>query len=554
MFSNLKMIRRAGSAVSLAMVTLWCGLAGPASIHAQELTEPAGATLDGSQATRSGPAIRLPRASLQPAVPTRRLSVAEAVTMGLEQNLDLQVERLNPQLQDLSVLDARSVYAPTLSTTFIGNNRDSPTQTIFESGDDKVTDRLLQDSVSVLQAVPFAGGSYAASWDNSHFSTTNIFSSFDPILRSNLRLNYTQPLLRDFGIDTFRQRIAITRANRDLSDIQLRASIVQTARSVQLAYWGLYFARSSLEVQRQSLDLALESLANNRRRVEVGTLAAIDIVQAESEVARNEEALIVAEAAAAAAEDQLRALVLDADDPDFWEISIEMTDSPVLQPRAIDVPDAIRNALESRTDLDTLDNGLEANDIDIRYFRNQRLPDVSLSLDYRLSGLGGTELIRTGGFPGTIVGEEQTSFGSALGDIFTNQFPNWTVGVTVSYPFGTSSADANLERARLERTQAQVRRRSLEVRVAAEVRDVGRRVSMNLQRVEATQTARELAERRLEAEQRRFDLGLQANFFVVQAQRDLAAARNSEQRAILDYSQSLVDFDAVQEVPLFGGF
>ena len=114
MFSNLKMIRRAGSAVSLAMVTLWCGLAGPASIHAQELTEPAGATLDGSQATRSGPAIRLPRASLQPAVPTRRLSVAEAVTMGLEQNLDLQVERLNPQLQDLSVLDARSVYAPTL--------------------------------------------------------------------------------------------------------------------------------------------------------------------------------------------------------------------------------------------------------------------------------------------------------------------------------------------------------------------------------------------------------------------------------------------------------
>ena len=139
-----------------------------------------------------------------------------------------------------------------------------------------------------------------------------------------------------------------------------------------------------------------------------------------------------------------------------------------------------------------------------------------------------------------------------LDNIFSNDFPTWTVGVTVAYPLGTSSAKANLERARLERTQADVNRRSLEVRIAAEVRDAGRNVTTNLQRVEATRSARQLAERRLEAEQRRFEVGLSTSFFVFQAQRDLASARSNEQRAILDYTRSLVDFDAVQDVPLFG--
>ncbi|MDP6579160.1 MAG: TolC family protein, partial [Vicinamibacterales bacterium] len=159
--------------------------------------------------------IVLPAAALQPAgAAVRHLSVEEAVTLGLEQNLDLRVERLNPQIQDLGVAEARSVYTPMLSTTLQGNNRNSPSNSFLSGGEVKVTDRLLSDSVDVVQDVPWAGGRYSASWDNSHSSTTNIFSSFDPILRSNLTLNYTQPLLRNLRIDSPRQQIAITRANR----------------------------------------------------------------------------------------------------------------------------------------------------------------------------------------------------------------------------------------------------------------------------------------------------------------------------------------------------
>ena len=540
---------RSERAVVASLVMLWGLTAWP--LGAQTRAD-LGLAPESTGASLGTAGIILPTVALQPGDrPQRQLSVAEAVALALEQNLDLRVERLNPLLQDLSIAEARSVYAPTLSTTLFTNNRSRPATSIFDGSESTITDRLLRDSVDVVQEVPWAGGRYSVNWDGSHSSTNSIFTSFDPVLQSNLRLNYTQPLLRNLGIDGPRLQIAVTRANREISDIQLRRTIVQTQRSVRYAYWGLVFAQSFLEVQRQSLELAEESLRNNRRRVEVGTMAPIDVVEAESEVARNEEVVILAAADVDRAEDQLRTLIFDPDVPGFWSIRIQPSDAPTLEPRAIDVDAAIRNAQTNRTDLDTLDRNIQNTDTNIRSYRNQRLPDVNLEVNYSLSGIGGTEFLREQGFLGPITGTQQTSFGSVLGDIFSNDFPNWRVGVTVSYPLGTSSAKANLERARLERIQADVRRRSLEVRIAAEVREAGRNVTTDLQRVEATRSAQLLAERRLAAEQRRFEVGLATSFFVFQAQRDLASARSREARAILDYTRSLVDFDAVQEVPLF---
>ncbi|MDA1094808.1 MAG: TolC family protein [Acidobacteria bacterium] len=506
-----------------------------------------------STVTLSG--LVLPASAWQPSDgPTRRLSIDEAVTLALEQNLDLQVERINPRIQDMGVAEAQSVYTPVISSTFIGNNQNSPSSGFLSGAGNQnsVTDRNLRNGVDVVQEVPWKGGRYTASWDGSHRTSSSVFFSFDPILQSNLSLNYTQPLLRNFAIDTPRWQIAITQANREMSDIQLRTTVVRIQRDVRNAYWGLVSAQSFLSVQRQSLELAQESLRNNRTRVEVGTMAPIDIVEAESEVARNEENVIIAEAGVDRAEDLLRTLVFDPEAPEFWSIRIQPSDTPMLAPREIDIDAAIRNALSQRTDLDALDRNIKTSETDIQYFRNQQLPDVNLQVDYRATGLGGTFLERGGAFGiGEITGRQETSFASVLGNIFTNDFPTWTVGVSVSYPLGTSGADANLERARLQRSQDASRRRSLEMRVAAEVRDAARAVNTNLQRVEATRASRILGERRLAAEQRRFEVGLSSTFLVFQAQRDLAQARNREEVATLDYTRSLVDFDAVQEVPLF---
>ena len=316
--------------------------------RARPTTGPAARFRPARAATSTGGVI-LPQTALQTSRPVRRLSVDEAVTLALEQNLDLRVERINPLIQGTLVADARSVYAPTLSTTVIGDDRDSPPFNISAGGQDVVTDRFLQDSVDVVQEVPWMGGRYSASWSGQRQSTTNVFSTFNPMLESNLSLNYTQPLLRNFGIDSFRQNIAVARANRDLSDIDLRRTVVSTERTVRNAYWQLVFALSFLEVRRQSLELAEESLRNNRTRVEVGTMAPIDIVAAENEVARNIEAVIRAEADVEHAEDELRTLVFDPDTPDFWSMSLEPSDSPVLGTREIDVDAAVRNALPNRT-------------------------------------------------------------------------------------------------------------------------------------------------------------------------------------------------------------
>ena len=282
-------------------------------------------------------------------------------------------------------------------------------------------------------------------------------------------------------------------------------------------------------------------------------MAPIDIVEAQAEVARNQEAVIVAEAQIAGAEDLLRTLILDPAAPDFWSVRLRPTDAPRLAARRIDVDAAVRAAMERRTDIDQLRKQIDNTDTNARFFANQRLPDVNLHVDYSVAGLGGRRFVRGPGFPGPVIGEQNYAFGEVLGDLLGNDFPSWQLGLTVGYPLGRSTADANLARARLERSQGEARLREIEIRVATEVRDVARRVNTNLQRVEATRVARELAERRLEAEQRRFDVALSTSFFVFRAQRDLSVARNNELLATLDYLKSLVDFEAVQEVPLLGG-
>jgi outer membrane protein TolC len=239
--------------------------------------------------------------------------------------------------------------------------------------------------------------------------------------------------------------------------------------------------------------------------------------------------------------------------PDFWTLKIEPTEQPQVRPVPVDMDAVVRNALDRRTDLDQARKNIEASDITLRFARNQTLPDVSANIEYGLTGLGGTQFVRGVGFPGPIIGEAQRSFGSVLSDLFGNQFPSWTASLSIRYPIGTSQQDANLARARLQYQQSQTQLRNQQLQVSTQVREAARQVQTNLKRMDTTRSSRELMERRLEAEQRKFAAGTSTNFLVFQAQRDLAQARNNELRAVLDYQRSLVDLETVQEVPLTGG-
>jgi outer membrane protein TolC len=488
-----------------------------------------------------------------PAAPAvRRLTIDEAVRLALDNNLGIRVARLDPQIEDLSVAVARAGWTPSFTSALEETNTDTPSTSFLSGGQSKISDKRLAGNVSVQQALPW-GGNYSLGWDSSRATTTNNFSNFSPQLRSSLSVHVQQPLLRNFGIDILRQQLLVSRTNRDISDVQLRQTLATTSRTVRRAYWDLAYAIASLQVQQQSLDLAQESLRNTRSRVEIGTTPPIDIVEAESEVATRQEAVIIAEADIETSQDTLRALIYDPAMPDFWTLRIEPSELPAFEPVPVDVNAAVRNALQRRTDLEQQRKNLQSSDINLRYFRNQTLPDVTASFDYGLTGLGGTRFLRTDGFPGDIIGQTARGFGSVLGDLFGNQFPSWTLNLTIGYPIGGGSEEARLARARLEYGQSQTEIRSQELQVTSQVRNAARQVLTNQQRVQTTRVSRELAERRLDAEQKKFSAGTSTNFVVFQVQRDLAQSRNNELRAVLDYNRSIVDLETVQEAPIAGG-
>ena len=478
------------------------------------------------------------------------LSLDEAIALALERNLDIAVERLNPQLMDLQIAQANAAYQPTLATSFTNSSRTNPSSSQLDGGEAVVTDTQTVNT-SIGQAVPWGGGNFQASWNNNRNESNNFFSSFNPSYRTTFQASYTQPLLRGFSIDSARQQLQVTAINRELSDVTLRETITNTLANVRSTYWDFVFAMQSLQVQQQSLALAEQLVQDNRARVEIGTMAPIDIVQSESEAAGRRQALAQAEQTLQTAQLALKRLIVSSIEDDVWQAELNPEDRPTYDSRPIDIETALRTALDQRPDLVRSRRQLDIDDINVRALRNETLPSLDLVGSYQLQGQGGTQ-VRAGVFGGQIIAFEKVpgGFGDALGQLGSANFPVWSLQLQLSYPIGQSAADASYARARLEVQQTQARLRQLDLQVATEVTSAAVQIESIVKRIDASRAARELAEQQLEAEQTKFEVGMSTNFFVLQAQRDLTNAQNTELQALLDYSKALVEFDRVQGTTL----
>lgn len=501
--------------------------------------------------TAPAPAAQKP-AQPAPAVasgPELQLSSDDAVRMSLENNLGIRAERLSPQAQALAVAQTRANYAPVVFGGSTKNSNSNPPQN-FLTGSNFVTNDGFRSSAGVSQLLKWGGGSYQASLDGSRNTTSDPTDPFNPRLSSNFNFNFTQPILRNFTIDSTRQQLLIGQKQQEIVDIQLQQQVTQTSRSVRNAYYDLVAAIGQLKVSQESLELAQESLKNNERRVEVGTIPQIDIVEAQAEVSRNEESVIISESQVKSFEDALRTLIMNPQQADFWAVHIVPTEQPVLTPRPIDLDAAITNALDHRTDLAQTHREMDQTDITMRFAKNQKLPVVNAIVNYGLAGVAGTRTLydTSQGFP-VPNGFAQRSFSDALHDIFGNDFKTWSVQFQVSYPIGTSAADAGYAQAKVQREQQVTTLRALELQVTQQVREAARQVDTSLKRVEATGKAREFSLKRYEAEQKRISVGLSSTFQLNQAQRDLSSAQLAELNAIIAYNRALVSFEAIQSVP-----
>jgi outer membrane protein len=484
-----------------------------------------------------------------PAGPAYPLSLDQAVKMGLENNPDILVEKFGPEIGNADVRAAQGPYDPLLSGDLLRTTSKSQGTNALSGG--QTLDSTLYNYDLGVSQLFFTGGSLRLGFANDRGTTNSTYASFNPLYDSSLTLSLNQPLLRNFLNDGARLQLRVAKNNQAISDAQFAQVIVNTAASVKNLYYELIFSIDNLRAARKNFDLANQLLGENRIRVRVGTLAPLDVVEAQSEVAGREQDVILAETALANAQDALKRAIFPSTQADVWVLDIVPTDRPTAEPLTVDVKAAIDSALKNRSDMLVARKSLDSAEINAQYAHNQTLPQLDFVASYGASGSGGTQISDlTTRLPlaTPIVG----GYSDALSSVFSRDFPTWTVGVNFSYPIMNRGASGRAASARISRDQTEASLRRLELDVTVAVRSAARAVESNYKSVEATRAARTLQEQRLDAEGKRFNAGLSTTFQVNQAQRDLAAAQVAELRAIADYRESIVSFDRVQQGPVSG--
>ena len=484
---------------------------------------------------------RVGNAAPQPA--PVELSLDDAIQQALSNNLSVQISRLSRQSSTFALSAARRVFTPNLALDTNLTQSLSPAESQLDGASQNERD-TLDYNLRFQQQLPF-GTNYAVTFNNNRLASNSQFFTYNPRYRTTLNAQVSQPLLQNFRADPARRQIVVSQNGERLAGHEFERSVLDVLRDVQNAYWDLVFAIRNYDVAVQSLELARDLLRNNQVQVEVGTMAPIDVLQAEAEVAAREEALILAEAQIRQTEDLLKALIRDPEAPGFWDDAIRPLDDPSVEDYAVDRDDAIRVALQRRPELRSQRVQLDSNEYDVRFFRNQTLPQVDLVGLLQLTGVGGTELVRQGFF-GPAVETIPGGYSDALAEMSGFEYRDWQFGVSFSYPIGPHQSRAQHAQAQTDVTRQRETIRQQEVLIAQEVRAAVRQLETNRQRIDASRAARELQEASLDAEQKKFEVGMTTSYFIVQAQRDLALARANELQAVIDYNKAIVAVERAQ--------
>jgi len=475
------------------------------------------------------------------------MTLEEAMDRANEVNLDIQTARLSPEMQQYALESARAAFLPTFSGNYGYNNATNQSTSQLDGGARTSTERHTFNA-GVSQTLPWYGGRVGLNFNNSKTSTNNSFSTLNPSYRTTASIDYTQPLLAGFKTDNQRSALQTQQIQGQITEIQLESRVANITEQVRRNYWALRATIEQIEIQRRNLEQAQQLLADNQVRVRLGTMAQIQVIQAEAQVASAEQALLNAEVQWRNQELALKSLLIyGADDPLLYQ-TIDPVGFPTLaETPVVDIQEAIQVALRERTDIRQQRQERRIAELDLEVTRDNRLPDVSLNASYSLQGTGGNLYERpTLGGPPVLI--DQGGYWDGISSIGAFEVPTWSVGLSFSYPLGLRSEKANLQRARLQMEQRDLAIRSQELQIVTEVTNAALAVSDTRLQLEAAIRSRELAEESAAAEQTRFNAGVATNYEVLQAQDELTSARLSELRATIDHVNAIAEFDLVQRV------
>ncbi|HPB59095.1 MAG TPA: TolC family protein [Candidatus Saccharicenans sp.] len=479
-----------------------------------------------------------------------KLTLEDCILQTIQNNLGVSVQKLNPEISAAALSRSKEKFYPTMQFGYTRRSNINPSYSGLEAVESYETD-YNDVNGQISQFIPF-GGTLNISLDTYKSSTTQNYQTWNPRYYSTLRFDFSQPLLQNFGLDISKKEIIIARKGLESSLAQTELAMMNTIYSAEQAYWNLVYAIEDLKVKQESLKLARELLAKNQKSVEIGTLAPLDVLSAQSEVATREADIIRAEAAVKNAEDQLWIMMNISDEEKKQYTSIEPFDLPKIEQKAMSLEEAESLALESRPDLRNLRVSADTQLFNLKVAKNQLLPALNLVASYYSPGLSGNRLVYQDNNPltGIVVDVIPGPRSQSLKDSFRFKYNNWSVGLTLNIPLGNAISRAGVAQARLNLQQAELNLQQQEQQAKLEVKTALRTVEANLHGVEAYKTARILQEQKLAAEEEKLKVGQSTNYTVLQYQRDLSAARSSELKAIIDYNISVANLDKILGISL----
>jgi len=468
------------------------------------------------------------------------MSLDACIMEALKNNIGVAIEVITPRLYEYNLGFTMEKYVPSLAFGFSSSTTSTPSFSWLSSAS-QVLSKDQNYSAQISEFVPTGGRFYATL--SSYKSDSNLnFQTINPRYGSTLSFSLWQPLLRNFGVGLNKRDILIARNNLDISEVQFRSVLQDTIYRVEQAYWNLVYSIELLKVRRQSLELARDLLAKNKREAEVGTIPPIEILNAEAEVATREADILQSESMVASSQDALMTILNMPAEPGQPKMArIIPSDQPGFEKRALDLDACLATALENRTDLQVSKIDLQNKELNFQYARNQLLPDLSLSASYWSPGISGTQILYQDNNPLTnvIIGYVPAGAKDSLRDAFRMAYSNWSFSLSLSVPLNNYLTQAHYTQIKISYDQALLRIRNQEQQVFLEVKNAVRDVETNAKRVQAYRVARELSARRLQAEEKKLKVGLTTNYIVLWQQRDLATAISSELKAMIDYSMSV---------------
>lgn len=521
----------------------------------------------------------LTRVGVQTATPIS-LTMEEAIRRALNNNNSIEIARDDVRIQETSIRALLGVYDPVFTV--------SPTYTRSSTTGDSPTNDFRVNA-DMLHSIRPGGGQYQAFFNNTR--TENAFSQAQvssgslntgvgAIYSSSLGVTFRQPILRNFGIDNNRRNIKIARRILQQTDSDFRRQTIEIIAQVQRTYWDLVFNLRDQQNQVENVNLAKENLRQVEARIAAGAAAPLARYEVETELASREGSLLVATQQVSITENLLKQLIIKEPTAAEWTMTFVPTDRPSFNLTAVNMDDAIKDAIDNRFELRRLRLARDINAIDIAYFRNQAKPQVDFNTTVSLDGLarGGTneefttKLLTSSSDlfllnainttrsqlpiplaniqnPDVVVPAQSSflfgGFNRSFANLFRTDSPNYSFGVTLSFPFRNRTAKANLAGARINENQINSELRAQEQVVIAEVRNAVQAVETSRQRVLTARRAREAAEKQLEGERQLYDAGRSTTFLLFQRENALTTARNAEIRAETDYNKAVADLQRV---------